>query len=94
MRKRRPTPEETVEIIINKMFEIAGHDVSYQDIKDRKDNWYTEWTMTVDQDTEWKKWMKDFFKTRFRYPAKIAEREASMCSLMWGLKHSDFDPNK
>lgn len=94
MKSKRPTPEESIEIIINKMFEIAGYEVTYQDIKDRKDNWYTDWTMTVDQDEEWKKWMIDFFKKRLKYPTKIAERQAGMYSLMWGLKYSDFDVNK
>jgi len=27
--------------LINKMFEIAGYDVKYDDIKDRQDDWYT-----------------------------------------------------
>ena len=30
--------------------------VTYDDIKDRKDAWYADWTMTVAQDEEWKKW--------------------------------------
>ena len=32
-RKRRPTPEETVRTIINKMFEIAGHNATYDDVE-------------------------------------------------------------
>ena len=31
--------EIIVKTLINKMFEIAGHNVTYEDIKDRKDNW-------------------------------------------------------
>ena len=42
--------------VINKMFEIAGHKVTYDDIKDRKDDWYSQWTMTTEQNDEWKKW--------------------------------------
>jgi hypothetical protein len=37
------------EDLINKMFEIAGHNVTYDDIKGRTDAWYTDWTMTVAQ---------------------------------------------
>ena len=48
-RKKRPQGEEIVRTIINKMFEIAGHNVTYDDIKDRKDNWYQQWTMTEEQ---------------------------------------------
>ena len=52
MKKRLSREEKlkqaTVDII-NKMFEIAGHPVTYEDIKDRKDAWYQEWTMTTEQ---------------------------------------------
>lgn len=89
-RKRRPTPEEIVRTIINKMFEIAGYNVSYDDIKDRKDEWYTEWTMTVAQNEEWISWMEIYFKKECKMFAKIAERQARMYSLMWGLKFSDL----
>ncbi len=59
MAKRRTRQEKSDQAIIdliNKMFEIAGHPVTFDDIKDRKDAWYTEWTMTVDQNDEWQKW--------------------------------------
>ncbi len=62
LRKRRPQGEEIVRTIINKMFEIAGHNVTYDDVVGRKDAWYQEWTMTVAQNDEWKEWMKDYFK--------------------------------
>ena len=91
MRKKRPTPEEKIVTIINKMFEIAGHDVTYNDIKDRKDAWYTDWTMTMEQDEEWKKWMRDYFIKECKMLKGLVEREAAMVSLMWGLKISDYD---
>ena len=75
---------------INKMFEIAGHDVTFDDIKDRKDDWYTQWTMTMDQNEQWKEWGVNEIKKRFRYNKKWAEKEMGMISLMWGLKFSDF----
>lgn len=90
MRKRRPTSEEIVRTIINKMFEIAGHEVTYDDVVGRKDAWYQEWTMTVAQSDEWKKWMTDYFKKDCKMFPKIASREAEMCALMWGLKFSDY----
>jgi hypothetical protein len=91
MRKKRPTPEEKIVTIINKMFEIAGHEVTYNDIKDRKDAWYTDWTMTMEQDEEWKKWMRDYFIKECKMLKGLVEREAAMVSLMWGLKISDYD---
>jgi len=79
-----------VEDLINKMFEIAGHQVTYNDIKDRKDDWYTEWTMSMKQNEEWKKWGISEMKKRFNYNKATAEKEMDMISLMWGLKFNDF----
>jgi len=79
-----------IENAINKMFEIAGYDVTYNDIKDRKDNWYTQWTMTMEQSEEWKQWGVAEIKKQFKYNTIIAEREMGMVCLMWGLKFSDF----
>lgn len=77
--------------VINKMFEIAGHSITFNDIKDRKDDWYTQWTMSVEQNDEWKQWGISEIKKRFRYNKKLAEREMAMISLMWGLKFSNFN---
>jgi alpha-galactosidase/6-phospho-beta-glucosidase family protein len=82
-----------IENVINKMFEIAGYDVTYNDIKDRKDNWYTQWTMTMEQNEEWQKWGVAEIKKQFKYNTLIAEREMGMISLMWGLKFSDYSNN-
>lgn len=79
-----------IEDVINKMFIIAGHDVTFNDIKDRKDDWFTQWTMTVAQNDEWKEWGIQEIRKRFRYNKKWAEREMGMISLMWGLKFNDF----
>jgi hypothetical protein len=92
---KRLTLEEKKNIfvidIINKMFEIAGHDVTYDDIKDRKDDWYTQWTMTMTQNDEWKEWGIVEIRKRFRYNKKLAEREMAMIILQWGLKFNDFN---
>ena len=56
MAKRLTTQEKREKAlidIINKMFEIAGHDVTFDDVKGRKDEWYTQWTMTIEQNDEW-----------------------------------------
>lgn len=91
VRKKRPIPEEIVLTIINKMFEIAGHDVTYEQVARRKDAWFQEWTMTYEQNREWTKWMTEYFKKERKMSAKIAEREAKMCAFMWGLKFSDSE---
>jgi hypothetical protein len=93
-KKKRITREEKMNLLvidlINKMFECAGHNVTYDDIKDREDDWYTEWTMTMDQNKEWMEWGRNEIKTRLKWSNKIAEKEMAMINLMWGLKYSDF----
>lgn len=82
--------EKAVVDLLNKMFEIAGHPVTYEDIKDRKDNWYQQWEMTVEQNDEWKDWGKKYLMKELKLLPKLAEREMAMISLMWGLKFSNF----
>ena len=83
--------EKMVVDMINKMFEIAGHSVTYDDIKDRKDDWYAQWTMTVEQNDEWKDWGQKYLIKELKMNKKYAETQMGMISLMWGLKFSNFD---
>lgn len=75
-----------VETMINKMFEIAGHSVRYEDIKDRKDNWYQQWTMTEEQNKEWREWGLKYLKKQKGLLKYFAERQMAMFDLMYGLK--------
>ena len=83
--------EQAVVDIINKMFEIAGHAVTYDDIKDREDNWFQEWTMTVEQSEEWQEWGRRYLMKALRLRAHRAELEMQWSSLAWGLKFSNWD---
>ena len=51
--KKRLTYEEkkdqSLKDIINKMFEIAGHAIRYDDLIGRIDDWYVQYTMTENQ---------------------------------------------
>jgi hypothetical protein len=76
--------------LINQMFIIAGHEVTYDDIKDRKDDWYTQWTMSPEQSDEWVNWGVVYLKKNLKMNKKVAETEMAWISLMWGLK---FDRN-
>lgn len=88
---RSEKQEQFIVDVINKMFEIAGHKVTYNDIKGRKDDWYTQWTMTTAQNDEWNEWGVSEIRKRFRYNKEWAKKEMGMITLMWGLKFSDFD---
>ncbi len=86
MKSKRLTDEDMVKDIINTMFIIAGHDVSYEDIKDRKDQWYHDWTMTPEQEAKWMEWMVGYFRKHRKLTVRYAKTSASMYNLMWGLK--------
>lgn len=86
---REQKREQAVIDLINQMFIIAGHDVTYNDVVGRKDNWFTEWTMTVAQNEEWKQWGVNYLRKNLRVPKYLAEREMMWTSLQWGLKFSD-----
>jgi len=76
--------------LINEMFKIAEHSVTYDDIKDRKDNWFSEYTMTEEQNEQWIKWGRVYLRKKLNIYAKQAEKEMLWINLMWGLK---LDPS-
>jgi hypothetical protein len=88
--------EQAIIDLLNQMFIIAGHEVTYNDIKDRKDNWFQQWTMTEQQYDEWKLWGKKYLMKNLRMSASMAEREMGWTGLMWGLKlyPSPFEKTK
>ena len=54
--KKMSKKEWLIKMLIDEMFLIAGHpDVTYEDILGRKDPWYVEYTMTWDQNQQFKK---------------------------------------
>ena len=81
--------EKFVVDAINKMFKIAGHKVTYDDIKDRKDAWYQEYTMTEKQNDKWQEWGIKELQKKLNLTETYAKRQMAMVSLMWGLKFSD-----
>ena len=78
------------EDLINKMFEIAGHNVTYDDIKGRTDGWYTDWTMTIAQGEQWKEWGVEYLRKNMKLNKKLADIEMRMFNVMYGLKYSDW----
>jgi len=83
---KKSKDEIIVEAIINKMFEIAGHQVTFEDIKGRTDNWYQQWTMTEEQNKEWREWGIKYLKKSKHLAKYYAERQMAMFDLNYGLK--------
>jgi hypothetical protein len=82
--------EKAIVGIINKMFEIAGHDLTYDDIVGI-DNWFQKYTMTFEQGEELKEWGKQYLMKELKMREVYAEKEMQWFNVMWGLKYSDFD---
>ena len=82
--------EKAVVDLINQMFIIAGHDVTYDDILG-VENWFQKYTMTVEQGEEFKKWGKKYLMKELRTYAKLAEDEMVWFSLQWGLSYSNWE---
>jgi len=80
--------------LVNKMFEIAGHQVTYDDVKDRKDDWFNDWTMTMAQREEWMDWGKKLLMKKFYMYARRAENEMQWAGLQWGLKFKTQEDGK
>jgi hypothetical protein len=88
---REQKQEQAAIDLINQMFTIAGHEITYDDIKGRQDNWFQEWTMTVTQSEQWKKWGVEYLRKKFRISKAAAEHQMAWVNLQWGLKYNDFE---
>ena len=91
--KKRLSREEkrnkAVVDLINQMFIIAGHDVTYYDVLGVED-WFQKYTMTMAQGEEFKKWGKKYLMKNLNSYAKQAEREMQWFNLQWGLKYEEL----
>jgi hypothetical protein len=79
--------------LIDKMFEIAGHPLKFEDVEGRTDNWFQQHTMTEAQNEEWRDWGIKLIMKKRRYNKKLADREMRMLDLYCGLKISDSKYN-
>lgn len=87
---REQKQEQALKDIMNKMFEIAGHPLTYDDVKDRQDNWFQQYTMTEAQHDEWLEWGRKYLMKFLRIRYATAVKEMMFASLQWGLK-IDFE---
>lgn len=88
--KKRLTYEEkrdqSLKDIINKMFELAGYAIRYDDLIGRTDDWFTQYTMTEEQYDQWKLWGQKYLMKQLKLTEKKADYEMSMVGLMYGLR--------
>ena len=81
--------DQSVIDLINEMFKIAGHTVTYEDIKDRKDPWFKEYTMTEKQYDKWKKFGVKYLMKKLNMTEFKAQKEMAMFGLVYSLKISE-----
>jgi hypothetical protein len=79
--------EQIVIDIINLMFKIAGHEICFDDVLEMEDGWYNEFTMTEEQNKEWREEGEKLIRKKLKYLTKeSARKEMCWVNLMWGLK--------
>lgn len=78
--------QQAVIDIINKMFEIAGHEVTFHDVLSRKDNWFLEYTITEEKEREWIEWSIYYLRKNLKMSKESARREMMWMALSFGLK--------
>ena len=88
---RQQKYKQIIKELIDKMFEIAGHPLTFEDVENRKDNWFQQYTMTEEQNKQWREWGVEHIRKRAKYSKKIAESEMAWLDLYCGLK---IDPPK
>ncbi len=71
--------------LINKMFEIAGHDVTFDDVKGREDDWYSQWSMTSEQSKEWYEWGVKYLQKKLKFSNNLAKTNMGLFLLNYGL---------
>jgi hypothetical protein len=87
--KRQDKDKLILKELIDKMFEIAGHPLKFEDVEGRTDNWFQEYTMTEAQNKEWRDWGTKFISKKRRGGVKLASREMAWLDVYCGLKISD-----
>ena len=81
--------EQAIIDLINLMFSISKHNVSYEDVVGRKDAWYNDYTMTTEQNEEWIELGVKYISKKLKITYQIARKEMVWINLMWGLKIQD-----
>ena len=87
--KRQDKDKLIFKTLIDKMFEIAGHDLKFEDVEGRKDNWFQQYTMTEEQNKQWREWAVPYLVKMKRYNKKRATIDIAWVDLYCGLKISN-----
>lgn len=87
---REQKREKAVIALINQMFVIAGHDVTYDDILG-KEKWFMEYSMTIEQSEKFKEWGVAYLCKNLKMDKALAEKEMMWFNVQYGLTYSDWE---
>lgn len=84
--KKMSKYDRVIKMLIDEMFLIAGYPyVTYEDILG-KEKWFLEYTMTMEQNEQFKKAGIEILRREMKWNIKRAEQEIGWFCLMYGLK--------
>ena len=86
MKTKKKTKEEVAKDLINAMFQIAGYDVTFDDVAKEPDGYYERYTWSPEQEKEWMSWATDYVKKHLKQRSTYADREVAMFNLCYGLR--------
>lgn len=99
-RTKKISDEEFFEMLVDKQFELNGYtDISYAILTENKEvednmpfgeKWYQRYKTTEDKENEFRKFLYDQFKKRYKLSDKALNVEVGMFLLAYGLKRSDY----
>lgn len=74
------------ENLINVMMQIAGYELTAQDLAKEGGEWYSKYTMTPEQEKQWMEWGQKYLKQTLKYNARQAYKNMQMFNLAYGLR--------
>jgi len=89
-RNKKDRNKTILKTVIDKMFEMAGHPLKFEDVEGRTDNWFQQYTMTKIQNEEWRAWCINYLNKVEKFNKKKAGLEISMIDMYCGLKVIDY----
>ncbi len=86
---RKSKIDDVVVTLINKQFELAGYELTYNDVAGRKDDWYNQYTITEEKYYEWLEFGEKLIRKKLKLSTIKCKNEMAMVGLMYGLKFRD-----
>ena len=79
-------PPELFQKIIDKMFEIAGQPVTFQQLQEGEKDWFVKYSMTEEQNREWRAWGVEELTRHTKSYKKTAVRTMQAINEIYGLR--------